>query len=180
MLGSHLSFREVKIRSLTATSTCTSGAPLDDWWSWCQWRRWRLLGVLYSFSNALACSRVSHTWAWEWPASSLDCHHVLRAGVHLRDNLLWPGRHCLTSYLEKFRLWWIPLFLRCWWRPRLWTSFPANNSWELASFRGSLTFECETQGRVTSCVCLPRSSRPPWSPSLVTICLIFWNKVNGY
>ena len=125
VLGSHLSFREVKIRSLTATSTCTSGAPLDDWWSWCQWRRWRLLGVLYSFSNALACSRVSHTWAWEWPSSSLDCHHVLRAGVHLRDNLLWPGRHCLTSYLERFRLWWIPLFLRCWWRPRLWTSFPA-------------------------------------------------------
>ena len=125
MLGSHLSFREVKIRSLTATSTCTSGAPLDDWWSWCQWRRWRLLGVLYSFSNALTCSRVFHTWAWEWPSSSLDCHHVLRAGVHLRDNLLWPGRHCLTSYLERFRLWWIPLFLRCWWRPRLWTSLPA-------------------------------------------------------
>ena len=191
VLRSHLSFREVKISCLTATSPSAPGAPLDDRWSWRQWGRWSLLGVLYRFANAFRCRSVSHTRAWVRSSSSLDCQQVLGrgissrgAGVHLRQYpVAW---HSLTvvdvsntwrgfGFGESPCSWGVDGVLDSGLR------FLQNNSWELASFRGSLTFECETQGRVTSCVCLPRSSRPPWSPtSLVTICLIFWNKVNGY
>ena len=190
--SSHLSLREVKISCLTATSPRASGAPLDDRRSWRQWRRWSLLGVLYRFANAFGCRSVSHTRARVRSSSSLDCQQVLGrgissrgAGVHLRQcDILWLGTH--LRYLTSLNTWRGFGFEES---PCSWgvdgvldsgLRLLQNNSWELASFRGSLTFECETQGRVTSCVCLPRSSRPPWSPSLFTICLIFWNKVNGY